>query len=310
MRFTQTAARVLMAAVVGTLVGGERASAQHSGLKVWRIDCDAGETIGKVLQKAHDGDILSVSGLCMENVQVPEGLTRLVLDGNGAATISGTDPNVDTILLYGDDVTIRGFTITGGRGGINLRGALNVTLENNTIHATGGVGITVHRVSYALIVGNTIRNNRSFGIVVMENSSARIGFTETTAQAPNPNAIEANGSDGVYLARSSNAWVAGNTIAGNGRHGVYIEKSAQAEVMANLIDGNSGHGVFVTQNSGAHLGNATAGRWLDKPNTTTAPNGGFGVLCSVGAYLVGELASLNGSSGVKSATTGCVESAR
>jgi parallel beta-helix repeat protein len=165
-------------------------------------------------------------------------------------------------------------------------------------------------VSYALIVGNTIRDNRSFGVVLMENASARIGFKETSAPAPNPNVIEANGSDGVYVARSSNAWIAGNTISRNRRHGVYLEKSAQAEVMANTIEANDGHGVFVTHGSGALLGSATGARWMDKPNTTTAPNAGFGVQCAVGAYLVGELGALNGLTGLKSVATGCIDTTR
>ena len=119
--------------------------------------------------------------------------------------------------------------------------------------------------------------------------------------------IEGNASDGVYVARSSNAWIAGNTISRNRRHGVYLEKNAQAEVMANTIDANGGHGVFVTHNSGAHLGTAAGARWLDKPNTSTVPNTGFGVQCSLGAYLVGQLGLLNGTAGPKSVTTGCVD---
>ena len=65
-----------------------------------------------------------------------------------------------------------------------------------------------------------------------------------------------------YVARSSNAFIAGNTISRNGRNGVHLEKNGQAEVTANAIDGNAASGVFVTQNSGAHLG-STAGPPLD-----------------------------------------------
>jgi parallel beta-helix repeat protein len=296
-----------MTATVVALAGGGPVSGQDFERKVWQIHCDAGETIGKALEKARPGDTLSVYGVCVENVEIPENVTRLVLDGSGTATIRAADPAVDTIMIYGDDITVRGFTLTGGRDGVTLRGALNVVVEHNAIHGNGRIGVNVHRVSYALIVGNTIRDNRSFGIVLMENASARIGFKETTAPSPNPNVIEANGSDGIYVARSSNAWIAGNTIAGNARHGVYIEKSAQAEVMANTIDSNAGHGVFVTHNSGAHLGSGTGARWMDKPNTTTVPNSGFGIQCSVGAYLVGQLGSLNGMAGLKSVTTGCVD---
>jgi parallel beta-helix repeat protein len=283
--------------------------AEDVSLKTWAVNCDAGESINKTLAKVRPGDTISVVGTCVENVVVSEEVDRLVLVGNSGATIVGPDPALDTLVILGDDVVVRGFTITGGRGGVNLRGALNVSVEHNVIRNTPGVGVTVHRVSYAIILGNSIRENGAHGILLMENASARIGFRETTASASVPNTIEDNGADGVYMARSSNAWIAGNTISGNHRHGVYLEKMAQAEVMANTIDANSGHGIFVTQNSGAHLGSASGARWMDKPNTSNVANGGFAVQCSVGAYLVGQIGSLAGAAGPWSILSGCVNTA-
>jgi parallel beta-helix repeat protein len=273
--------------------------------KTWRVDCGTGETIGKIIPKVGPGDIVSVVGHCLENVHIPEAAISIVLDGNNRATIEGTDPTLDTVLIYGDEVTVRGFTITGGRGGISLRGALNATVENNVIQKTGGIGIVVHRMSYAQIAGNTIRENAAAGIVLWENSSARIGFKATGASAPTPNLITANGADGIYLLRSSTAWIAGNTIASNGRHGVFLDRMAQADIMSNFIDDNKSHGVFVTQNSGVDLGSSAASRWIDRSNTSRVPNRGFAVQCSIGAYVVGDLGFLSGLAGAKNVTTGC-----
>jgi len=278
--------------------------------RLWKVDCDRGHSIGRVLRRVRPGDIVSVVGFCIENVEIPEGVSRLVLDGNGAATISAADPNLDAVQIYGDDITVQGFSITGGRDGVNLRGALNIVVENNTIQGNQRIGVNVHRISFALIVGNSIRDNGSFGISLVENASARIGFKETTDAAPQPNAIEENAGHGVYVARSSNAFIAGNTISRNARNGVHLEKNGQAEVTANAIDGNGASGVFVTQNSGAHLGSPAGPRWMDLPNMSSVPNTAFGVQCSIGAYLVGSLGLLNGTGGPKDVATGCVDTIR
>jgi hypothetical protein len=47
--------------------------------------------------------------------------------------------------------------------------------------------------------------------------------------------------------------------------------------------------------------------WMDKPNASTVPNTGFAIQCSVGAYVVGQLGSLNGTAGAKNVLTGCVD---
>ena len=118
--------------------------------------------------------------------------------------------------------------------------------------AVSRIGINVHRISFALIVANTIRDNGSFGITLVENASARVGFKETTDAAPQPNVIEAG--MGVFVARSSNAFIAGDTISGDGRDALHLAKNGQTEVTANVLDGNAGNRVSVRQNSGVHLG--------------------------------------------------------
>jgi parallel beta-helix repeat protein len=275
--------------------------------RTWQVDCGRGQTIRKALMRARHGDTISVSGTCVESVEIPEGVSGLTLDGNGVATIDVGDPTLDGVLIYGDDITVRGFTITGGRDGVNLRGALNVVVEHNTLEANARLGVNVHRVAFALIAGNTIRNNGLGGIYLTENASARIGFKETTDTEPTPNVIEGNAVHGIFVARSSNAFISGNVISRNARDGVHVEKLGQAEVTFNTLDENGQNGVFVSQNSGVHLGVPGAPAWTNRVNSTTIPNTGFGVQCSIGAYLVGSVGTLNGSVGAKSVETGCVD---
>jgi len=49
-------------------------------------------------------------------------------------------------------------------------------------------------------------------------------------------------------------------------------------------------------------------RLFEQPNTTTAPNGLFGIRCAVGAYVEGPLGSLSGRSGIKDMSdTSCID---
>lgn len=51
-------------------------------------------------------------------------------------------------------------------------------------------------------------------------------------------------------------------------------------------------------NSGVNLADS-AMLLLTRPNTTTKPNGAFGIQCEVGAYIDGPIGDLKGTIGVK-----------
>jgi len=104
----------------------------------------------------------------------------ITLDGQGTATINILDPTMSTLFVRGTDITITGFTITGG-----------------------SIGIVVARGGVATIINNTIENNTGSGILVTENSSARIGFIFIFDTVASPNVIQNNGSDGIRVQRTS-----------------------------------------------------------------------------------------------------------
>src|SRR5262245_22775268 len=66
------------------------------------VDCDAAGVIMRALEKLRPGDTLSISGACAQNVQISE-----------------QDAAIDALRIYGDRVTVRGATISGGRDGGN-----------------------------------------------------------------------------------------------------------------------------------------------------------------------------------------------
>jgi parallel beta-helix repeat protein len=256
------------------------------------VDCST----QKLQDAIGSGDTIQVSGTCKENIFV--GGSGITLDGGGGATIEGADANFNTVEVKGRNITIRGFTITGGKVGIFVYRDDYALIEDNTIENTGGHGIELRNTTQTKIINNTIRNNPEDGIYVADNSFARIGFSFPTDSVASPNVIEDNGGNGITVTRLSSARIVGNTVRGNGGNGVAVERVSQADISANTINGNDQNGIFVTQNSGGNLGNDRGTGIYDSPNITTAKNINWGIKGTIGAYVDGRRGSLNGLSGV------------
>jgi parallel beta-helix repeat protein len=271
------------------------------------VDCANGGVIARALARIHPGDTLHISGICVENVEIGEGFHHITLDGGGLGVIYAPDPAIDALRIYADQVTVRGLTISGGRDGINLRGAMGAVIEGNILENNAAAGLNVHRISWATVRDNVIRNNGTFGIMVYENSNARIGFTENAQPTPNPNLIEANGNFGIFVSRSSQADIAGNTIRNNGNNGIQVDRNSQAEIGSNTIDQNTGNAVNAAFGAGVNLGSGAAGRWQIRANTSTVANTRFVLGCTTGGYVTGSLGGLLGTLGTKSIVNGCID---
>jgi len=277
------------------------------------VDCNAGEKIQSKLESAKPGDTLVVSGTCNENVRIEVEVQRITLDGQGKATINGADTSAgkDTLYVNGRAITIKGFTITGGgRDGLHIAGA-TAFIEGNTIQRTRSRGIFLDRGTFATIFNNKILDNPAAGIMVHENSIARIGFAHPADPKPSPNMIQNNGGHGIYVWRSSTAWIVANTITGNKRNGIWINRNSEAQITGNLISGNGEDAISVSRNSAVILGNEGTGR-REGANKTDGQinNGGFGVRCTIGGYVEGSHGTLSGAKGGKDFTSGCIDSVK
>jgi len=274
------------------------------------VDCDTGGTIGGRLSSLRPGDTLAVGGTCNENVVIPAEVVRITLDGQGKATIQGPGTVSDTIFVRGKEITIKGFTITGGRDGIHLSGAAagaSAVIDGNTIHSTGR-GIHLDGGSVARIANNKIHNNRGVGINVIENSYARIGFIIPSDAKLGPNAIQNNGGHGIAVARASSAWVVGNMIANNKGSGIVVNRSSQLDVVANTINGNGGDGVSASHNAGVNLrSEGTPRREGPNQTDTVLKNNGVGIRCTIGGYVDGPLGTLIGTKGAKEIDNTCID---
>lgn len=247
------------------------------------------------IRNALDWSTITVTGTCEENIEIASLKRGITLLAVGTAMITGPNPTTPTVRVGGDNLTIKGFTITGGQHGIFVYRNGNVIIDGNTIESTGGHGIGLENSATARIVNNTIRNNQhGDGIRINENSSARIGIMYPFDTSAQRNTIEYNGGNGITVLNSSSALIVGNTISENAGDGIKVARVSQADISSNTINSNNGNGLLVTQNSGVNLGNDTEDTIFDLPNITTVGNGLFGLKGTIGGYADGRLGTLDG----------------
>jgi parallel beta-helix repeat protein len=262
------------------------------------VDCNAGGKVQPAVNAARPGDTILVLGVCVENVRFNDEATRITLDGRGSATIHGPNPAANTVLVAGRNITIRGFTITGGRNGFAVLRGGTALIDGNTIQESSENGINVAQHSYARIVNNTIQLHPAAGIRVLESSFARIGFLDLESPASGGNVIRKNGTAGVLVQRSSGASLVGNSISENAGSGVSVSGASQADLAGNRIDDNGSDGVTVTQNSYVQLGGGPG--ILAPANETELPNFHFGVSVSLNSSAGGTQGTLTGLDGARS----------
>jgi parallel beta-helix repeat protein len=272
-----------------------------------KLNCSAKDTIGNAIKKLKPGDTLLVAGTCNENVEIPFEASRITLDGQGKATISGPDSSTPTITIRGRGIIIKGLSITGGREGIQVPGGGEALIDGNTLQGVGRVGIQVNRQSSAVIVNNNVRNNTGNGITIGGSSYVLVGIRSGLDKTTSPNTIENNGGAGITVGRSSSARIVGNTIRNNKGDGVLITRASQADVSNSTIEGNAGNGIDLTQNSAVSLGVGTGTGIFDLANSTASNNGGVGIRCSKNSSVDGRLGSVNGSKGPKEFDSSCVD---
>ncbi len=228
-----------------------------------KVDCQKGETIQNKIDEAKAGDVIEVTGNCNENLVLRKESHNITLDGGGTATIRGADPSQDTIRVRGKQITIRGFTITGGVNGIIVSQGGRALIDSNVIEGARGSGIRILRNSSVRIFNNTIRNNQRNGIDILNNSAARIGvFASGGERDFFPNSITQNGGNGIGVQRASEALIAGNTISRNRFRAIYVVDNSRVHIGlldgtddlgANTIEGNGGGGIVLKRSSFARI---------------------------------------------------------
>jgi parallel beta-helix repeat protein len=277
------------------------------GAATVNVDCNAGNAVGAILSGLKSKDVVLVQGTCQENVLLPPDLQSVTFDGRGKATIKAVDAGQPAIQILGREITIKGFTVIGGSFGIAINRGATAIIDTNTIQNAAITGLEISQNSFGRIVNNTIHHSGRHGIYVLGSASAHIGVLSTGDAVAQPNIIRDNAVDGIQVLRSSTARIIGNTLSGNQGNGLTVQQASHADVAGNVFNGNGQNGIRVFGNSGVNLADS-AMRLFEQPNTTTAPNGLFGIRCEMGAYVEGPLGSLSGRKGVKdTADTSCID---
>ena len=270
-------ARLALAALVGGIPLTALATLDFPS--TFRVDCDAKSrrTITRALERARDGDTISIRGTCTETLVIEKGVT---LDGGGTASVAPAAPNDPTLTVLGRGVTLRGLRLESPAAfQVFVLRAAEVVLDSVEIRNARNFGISVATHSTLAMVGSTVADNGLGGMVALAQAEVTVGAI-VFFDPPNPNTFVNNGPFGVVLASGSGGRIiSGNTFRGH-NIGIAVLDGAQARIAGNLIDGNN-IGIFSDSNATVQLpvqGNAVPA--FNELNSGT--NAQLGIACKGG----------------------------
>src|SRR6266576_532204 len=152
------------------------AASQYAQAANLSVNCDKHASISKTLHmlaktNSQGPNKISVSGACDENLVI-QSMDRLTLiTGNGASiTDSSTGSSAVVDIEDSHSVTVQGFTLNGGNGGVNCGSASVCYLTGNTIQDGAGTGVGVGGASRAFLASNVIQNGAGPGSTVEDSS--------------------------------------------------------------------------------------------------------------------------------------------
>ena len=227
------------------------------------VQCNQGQTVQQAVNKSKVGDIITVIGVCNENVLILSSKTGLTIKGgsNGAG-ITGLVSNQAVIdIRSATGITIQGLTISGPG------------TADGPDTDFGGAGIALFDGASANIFDCVVENNRVDGISI--NASQAV-LTGNTIRNNNLRDLEPVG--GVQVVFNGSAKLFNNQIELNNRHGVILRAQSNAIFSGGTIQSTQGDGLAVRQMSLANLEGAT----IMIINNTT-----FGIVCDNESRIIG-----------------------
>ncbi|MDD4237287.1 MAG: NosD domain-containing protein [Desulfotomaculaceae bacterium] len=207
--------------------------------KTWYVD-DSGSadftTIQAAVTAAGAGDTIIVrDGTYSENVVVDKSLVIQSENGADQTIVQAAASNADVIKVTAANVTIDGFTLSGGKSGIVIWGSSSssCTVKNN-LSSGNNQGISIE----ALASSNTVSNN-----VVTQSGSYGIYLTNTTGNSITGNTCSnITGSEYVYALyladNADNNTVSGNTSDSN-NIGIRVKAADSNSIFNNTFSNNN-----------------------------------------------------------------------
>jgi parallel beta-helix repeat protein len=226
------------------------------------------DSIQEAVNSARPGDIIIVKpGAYAENIVVTK--NNLVIrseSGNPEDTvIEPYDPDTDVLTIQADNITVKGFMITGAGAncsGVYLYDSNNCLIENNKLFNNsegiylessaknrvfnnvilkGSRGISIEQSDYNSVASNKASKCR-YGIYLLISKGNRIS----------KNTVLENREYGIVLSGSSDNTLSGNTASDNSR-GIHIGTSDGNTLSENSIFSNEVNGLFVCPRSDKNL---------------------------------------------------------
>lgn len=220
--------RTLQCLGAALLAASITSSAGAGDTKTVNVDCGKGETIGDALRHhtlPGRALVVVVKGACGEHVVVTADDTTLRGDGPGGATVSGSDPAQNTILVDGAArVAIDNLLVSGARSGIVATNAASVTVVNAQAKHNAQSGIVA-------LAGALLQGQGDFGLT------------------PTLDTIASNGDAGITVANGGSAEIREVSVTGNGVRGITVSTSGALRIANSTISGNTGDGIGIFNGS-------------------------------------------------------------
>jgi len=205
------------------------------------------------------GDTIFVAaGTYSENLVIDKSL--YLLGASSATTIIDGGYNGNTVNITSSDVTLSGFTVTGGYadpnypchiytgtwvwtplGGLIVDGnggtsaLTGITIEDNIIHGNDGNGIFVSAAANVVIRNNEVYNNGELGGTQTAGISLTyLIYTGTTG-----------GEEPVEWRRPEDILVENNNIYDNYEFGIYLCAAKDSVIRSNDISGSTRKGLLI-----------------------------------------------------------------
>lgn len=245
-------------------------------------------TIQAAVDAAPAGGAVNVCAGSYGRLSINKPVVVAVIEG--VATLNGGGSTVVNITGTGEElVSLTGFTITGGGGGVRCSGSKvhldSLNIHDNAINGSGG-GVYLNNCT-GVLANSSIKNNRADqgggvfqheGSVAIENNEI-IGNTAIILPASLKLGIGA----GVYL--FSHASVSGNTISNNiasYRGGGIVVEDHNPVIDGNTVNrnesGDDGAGLFVIMNNDTEVQTITITNNTFEGNKSEGDAGGIRLL--------------------------------
>ena len=203
-------------------------------------------TISAAVKAANAGDTILVGpGTYVENVAVNKPLKIVSTNGAQATVVKASDASKDVFLLGSTDITIQGFTVTGGNTGVAFGQISNCILTKCVVN--GNVfGVYLAGATSNLVSNNNLNGN-GFGIYMDGSSGNKL--SNNSASNEKGGGGKASLSDGIYMFNSNNNDVTRCELSNNHNFGVSLYQSKSNVFSNNTISSNAQFGVRLRNGS-------------------------------------------------------------